>query len=275
MTWSRLPLFIWAHLRDQHHSVAWHAGTSDHAAAGGLRTRLQPWHFRSHSRRRSAAVPALVLVLFPSGGLHHDPALDGGGIGDHSMFLTQAHLRLQLCGHVQHCDRGVRISGLGAPHVCGRDFALLGVDFLHAELLWWQFLPRSKCSTGPRPCTKARSRFTTPMLYAFGFIGLFTMGGLTGLFLAALGIDVHVHRHLLRRGSLPLHHGRRRGHGLSGRIAFLVAENFRPHVSGGLGRLAPHCCIRWFQPDVLSAIYSRATWECRAATGNIRQNFRC
>ncbi|HZS44380.1 MAG TPA: cytochrome c oxidase subunit I [Blastocatellia bacterium] len=32
----------------------------------------------------------------------------------------------------------------------------------------------------------------TPMLYAFGFIGLFTIGGMTGLFLAALGIDVHV-----------------------------------------------------------------------------------
>jgi cytochrome c oxidase subunit 1 len=31
------------------------------------------------------------------------------------------------------------------------------------------------------------------MLYAFGFIGLFTIGGLTGLFVAALGIDVHVH----------------------------------------------------------------------------------
>jgi cytochrome c oxidase subunit 1 len=39
---------------------------------------------------------------------------------------------------------------------------------------------------------KGSISFTTPMLYALGFIGLFTIGGLTGLFLAALGIDVHV-----------------------------------------------------------------------------------
>jgi cytochrome c oxidase subunit 1 len=35
--------------------------------------------------------------------------------------------------------------------------------------------------------------FSTPMLFALGFIGLFTIGGLTGLFLAALGVYVHVH----------------------------------------------------------------------------------
>ena len=34
--------------------------------------------------------------------------------------------------------------------------------------------------------------YQTPMLYAFGFIGLFTIGGLTGLFLAAIGLDIHV-----------------------------------------------------------------------------------
>jgi len=35
--------------------------------------------------------------------------------------------------------------------------------------------------------------FDAPMLYALGFVLLFTMGGLTGLMVATLGIDVHVH----------------------------------------------------------------------------------
>lgn len=32
-----------------------------------------------------------------------------------------------------------------------------------------------------------------PMLYAMGFVGVFTIGGLTGTFVASLGFDVHVH----------------------------------------------------------------------------------
>jgi cytochrome c oxidase subunit 1 len=40
---------------------------------------------------------------------------------------------------------------------------------------------------------KGSVSFETPMLYALGFIGFFVIGGLTGLFLAAIGLDVHVH----------------------------------------------------------------------------------
>src|SRR5437762_10393714 len=39
---------------------------------------------------------------------------------------------------------------------------------------------------------KGSISYSAPMLYAIGFIGLFTMGGLTGLFLASIAVDVHV-----------------------------------------------------------------------------------
>src|SRR5207245_4496453 len=38
---------------------------------------------------------------------------------------------------------------------------------------------------------KVSVSFSTPMLYAFGCIGLFTIGRLTGLLLACLGLDLH------------------------------------------------------------------------------------
>ncbi len=40
---------------------------------------------------------------------------------------------------------------------------------------------------------KGSIKLDTPMLYAMGYIGLFVVGGLTGLFLATLAIDEHVH----------------------------------------------------------------------------------
>jgi cytochrome c oxidase subunit 1 len=40
---------------------------------------------------------------------------------------------------------------------------------------------------------KGSISFDAPMLYALGFIGLFTIGGLTGLFLATLAVNAHVH----------------------------------------------------------------------------------
>src|SRR6185437_7803686 len=40
---------------------------------------------------------------------------------------------------------------------------------------------------------KGSVQLDTPMLCAIGFIGLFTLGGLTGVMLATLGLDVHMH----------------------------------------------------------------------------------
>jgi cytochrome c oxidase subunit 1 len=82
---------------------------------------------------------------------------------------------------------------------------------------------------------KGQVRFDTPMLYALGFVGLFVVGGLTGLILASLGVDVHRARHVLRRRPLPLHHGGRGGHGLHGGPALLVAQDQRQDVPGDVG----------------------------------------
>jgi len=40
---------------------------------------------------------------------------------------------------------------------------------------------------------KGKIHFDTPMLYAFSFLFLFTVGGLTGMFLGTLATDVHLH----------------------------------------------------------------------------------
>src|SRR4029079_10117707 len=40
---------------------------------------------------------------------------------------------------------------------------------------------------------KGSVSWESPMLYAIVFIGVFTIGGLTGLVLATMGIDIHVH----------------------------------------------------------------------------------
>jgi cytochrome c oxidase subunit 1 len=40
---------------------------------------------------------------------------------------------------------------------------------------------------------KGSVSLASPMLYAFGFLGLFVIGGLTGLFLSTLATDIHLH----------------------------------------------------------------------------------
>ena len=122
---------------------------------------------------------------------------------------------------------------------------------------------------------KGSVSWESPMLYAFGFIGLFTIGGLTGLVPRG---DGHRHpraRHVLRRRALPLHHGGRRDHGVPRRAALLVAEDQRPALFRAVGQVLRADGVRRLQPDVLPAVHRRATSGCRAAIMPTRRSSRC
>ena len=67
-------------------------------------------------------------------------------------------------------------------------------DFLFSLLSFLVAVPSAiKVFNWTATMYKGRITFSTPMLYALAFVLLFTFGGLTGLILATLALDVHVH----------------------------------------------------------------------------------
>ncbi len=117
MTWMRLPLFVWAMYAT---SLVMVLATP--VLAMSLLMVIAERAFglpdlRSAFGRRPVAVPAPVLVLQPSGGLHHDPAGNGRGLGDHRLRGAAARVRLSVHGLCDDCDRGDRLHGVGPSHV--------------------------------------------------------------------------------------------------------------------------------------------------------------
>ncbi len=82
MTWFRLPLFVWAIYATASSRSSRRRCSASRCCcspSSGVRHR----HLRPGARRRSGAVPALLLVLLAPRRLHHDPARHGRRQRDH------------------------------------------------------------------------------------------------------------------------------------------------------------------------------------------------
>ena len=107
-------------------------------------------------------------------------------------------------------------------------------------------------------------RFDAPMLYALGFIGLFTIGGLTGLFLACLAYDVYVtdtyfvvaHFHYIMVGGMVTAY--------FGGLHYWWPKITGRHVSGILGARRGDPDFLRLQHDVLSAVHPRHSGDAAA-----------
>jgi cytochrome c oxidase subunit 1 len=237
MTWDRLPLFVWAHYAT---SIIQVLGTP---------------------------VVAITLVLVALERVFHlgvfNPLLGGDPLLFQHLFWFYSHPAVYIMilpgmgivSEIVCCFARKRVFGYKAMALAVLGIAVLGflvwahhmfvagisiyAALVFSLLSYFVAVPSAiKVFNWTATMYKGSITYQTPMLYAFGFIGLFTIGGLTGLFLAALGVDVHVtdtyfviaHFHYVMVGGMV--------------IAYLAGMHFWwPKISGrmypeGWGKLA-------------------------------------
>jgi cytochrome c oxidase subunit 1 len=192
MTWSRLPLFVWSHYAT---SIIMLLGTPVIAITlvlvvlertlnlgifdpnrGGDPVLFQHlFWFYSH--------PAVYIMILPSMAVISE--------------IVPCFSRKRVFGYNFVAMSSIAIAAIGfivwAHHMFVAGISLYSA-LVFSFLSFLVAVPSAvKVFNWTATMYKGSVSFSTPMLYAFGFIGLFTIGGLTGLFLATLGVDLHVH----------------------------------------------------------------------------------
>ncbi len=114
---------------------------------------------------------------------------------------------------------------------------------------------------------KGDIRLQTPMLYVLSFLLLFTIGGLTGLFLGVLSRRRPPPRHVLRGRPLPLRDDGLDAGRLHGRAPLLVPEDHRPDVPGEARAAVRLWRVRRLQPDVPAAVHHGLARHAAALLG--------
>jgi cytochrome c oxidase subunit 1 len=192
MTWFRLPLFVWSHYAT---SIIFILGTPVIAISltlvalerlfrlgifnpelGGDPLLFQHlFWFYSH--------PAVYIMILPGMGVISEliPCFSRKRIFGYN-FVAFSSLGIAVLGFLVW---GHHMFVSGQSIYAGMIFSFLSMLVAIPSAI--------KVFNWTATLYKGSISLDAPMLYALGFIGLFTMGGLTGLFLAALGVDVHVH----------------------------------------------------------------------------------
>ena len=191
MTWSRLPLFVWANYAT---SIIQVLGTPVLAITLMLVALDRLFDFGIFDPQRGGD-PLLFQHLF---WFYSHPAvyimiLPGMGVVSE---VVSCFSRKRIFGYKFMALALIAIAVLGflvwAHHMFVAGISLYAA-LVFSLLSYLVAVPSAiKVFNWTATMYKGSISYATPMLYAFGFIGLFTMGGLTGLFLAALGVDVHV-----------------------------------------------------------------------------------
>jgi cytochrome c oxidase subunit 1 len=192
MTWFRLPLFIWSHYATALIMIlgtpvvamaillvalerGFGIGIFDPKLGGDPILFQHLFWFYSH--------PAVYIMVLPAMGVESEliAAFSKNRVFGYQFVafssLAIAILSFLVWGHHMFVS--------GQSIYAGMIFSILSMLIAIPSAI--------KVLNWTATLRKGRITFDTPLLYALGFIGLFTLGGLTGLFLAAMGIDVHVH----------------------------------------------------------------------------------
>jgi cytochrome c oxidase subunit I len=191
LTWFRLPLFIWANyatslilllatpvLAMTLALVAlerfFHVGIFDPALGGDPLLFQHLFWFYSH--------PAVYIMILPAMGVASEiiPCFARRPVFGYR-FMAYAILGIASIGFLVW---GHHMFVSGQSMYAGMVFSML--SFLVA-------IPSAiKVFNWTATLYKGSIVFSAPMLYALGFVGLFMIGGLTGLYLASLALDVHL-----------------------------------------------------------------------------------
>jgi len=191
MTWFRLPLFVWAHYAVSLVMVLGtpvvaitilllalerlaHIGIFDPAIGGDPILFQHLFWFYSH--------PAVYIMILP-------------GMGVISELISNFS-RKKIFGYEFIAFSSIAIAVFGFL-VWGHHMFVSGqsiyAGMVFSFLTMVVAVPSAiKMFNWTATLYKGSVSFDTPMLYAIGFMGLFLIGGLTGLFLGSMGLVVHL-----------------------------------------------------------------------------------